>query len=250
MDILELKKTDLSSYQRHPWERVRAKIIYHLIKKNGRRFEHLVDIGSGDAYVLGELCSHRIADRYTAIDIAYDPDIVEMIQAACKCNINFKNQLPGQMQPPPDLILLLDVIEHCSNDTVIISDIKNVSLGPCKVIVTVPAYQSLFSTHDKLLHHYRRYTLKQLKELCRTEGFNVEEGGYFFFSLVLIRWVQLFLEKIGLRKPKNTINNWKAGKWVTSMVTYLLWTDYKIGRFFLGLGFRLPGLSAYCICRR
>jgi hypothetical protein len=90
--------------------------------------------------------------------------------------------------------------------------------------------------------------LQQLTDLCKAQGLKVDEAGYFFFSLMLIRQVQLFLEKIGIRKPDKTINNWKAKKWTTSIFIALLWADYKIGRFFLALGFRVPGLSVYCIC--
>jgi len=248
MDILELKKTSFLYTQRHPWEVARAKIIHDLIKKNGKKFNHLLDVGSGDAYVLNQLCRHSVADNYTAIDTAYEPDIIEQIISTNTCTINFMSRLPDQMQLPPDLILLLDVIEHCENDATILEDIKNISSGEFKLIITVPAYQSLFSKHDELLHHHRRYSLNQLKDLCKTEGLKIEQAGYFFFSIMLIRWVQLFLEKIGLRKPDKTINNWKGKKWITSVFTFLLWADYKIGRFFLAIGFRLPGLSAYCIC--
>jgi hypothetical protein len=249
MDISELKKTDFTYYQRHPWEVARAKIILHLIKKNEKKFHHLLDVGSGDAYVLNELCRHNIAENYTATDIAYEPAIVEQIIANSACHINFIQEFPVQMQPSADLILLLDVIEHCKNDATILQDIKNVSSDNFKLLITVPAFQSLFSKHDELLLHYRRYTVQQLTDLCKTQGLKIEEAGYFFFTLSLIRWVQLFLEKIGLRKPDKTITNWKAKKWITSIFTSLLWTDYKIGNFFLALGFRLPGLSAYCICR-
>jgi hypothetical protein len=248
MDISELKKSTFSNTQRHPWEVARAKIIYDLIKKKKKKFHHLLDVGSGDGYVLNQLCRHNIADKYTAIDTAYEPDIIDYITSISSCKIDFVKQLPAQLTSPPDLILLLDVIEHCENDATILGDIKNICTGEFKLVITVPAFQSLFSRHDELLRHYRRYTLKQLVDLCRAQGLKVNEVGYFFFSLMLIRWVQLFLEKIRIRRPGKTVNNWKAKKWITSVFIALLRVDYKIGRFFLALGFRIPGLSVYCIC--
>lgn len=249
MDISEFTKADFSYYQRHPWEIARVKIIHHLIKKEEVKFEHLLDIGSGDAYILNELCLLKIADKYTAIDIAYDPEIIEKINLYNHCTISFLKSIPLLVQPRADLILLLDVLEHCKDETDVLKKIRDVAAPGCRLIITVPAFQSLFSKHDELLFHYRRYTSRQLRRLCESQQLNVEQAGYFFFSLVLIRGIQVFLEKVGLRRPDKTINNWRTPKWITSIYTSMLWLDFRIGRFLLVLGIRLPGLSAYCICR-
>ena len=249
MDISEFKKTSVHYWQRHPWEVARAKIVRHLTKKNGKKLHHLLDIGSGDAYILNKLCLENIADNYTAVDTAYDPGIIKQIISNSHCSINFLNQLPTQLYPPPDSILLLDVIEHCKDDALMLHEIINASVAQKFILlITAPAFQSLFSKHDELLRHYRRYTVKQLMQLCKSKGLQIEQAGYFFFSLLLIRYVQLFLEKIGLRNADRTINNWKGKKWITWVYTSLLWLDYRIGSFFILLGLRLPGLSAYCIC--
>jgi hypothetical protein len=68
-------------------------------------------------------------------------------------------------------------------------------------------------------------------------------------TLLIIRCIQLFLEKLGLHKPKKSIDNWKAGSFISKIITSLLWFDFLIGRLFLKLGIQIPGLSAYCICR-
>lgn len=249
MDISEFQRANIIYGRRHPWEIVRAKIIFHLLKGYGKKFVHLLDVGSGDAYVLSRLCLNKIAENYTAVDTAYESDIIDHIVPNISCNISFVNHLPQHLSPDPDIVLVLDVLEHCEDDAAILQEVTEILQAKDYIlIITVPAFQSLFSAHDKLLGHYRRYTVRQLRQLCKSKGLQVRESGYFFFSLTLVRFVQLFLEKIGIRNPKKTIENWESKKWSTRLWSSLLWFDYKIGRFFLMLGLRFPGLSAYCIC--
>ena len=55
------------------------------------------------------------------------------------------------------------------------------------VLVTVPAYQSLFSSHDVQLKHYRRYSLRSLRHALSSAGLRVVESGTFFVSLLPLR---------------------------------------------------------------
>lgn len=248
MDILEYKK-NTSGYQvRHPWEIARAKIIYYLIKKKSKHFEHLLDTGSGDAYILRELYLKNVAEKYTAIDTAYETEIVKKINSD-NYNISFNKFFPDKLKPPADVVLLLDVIEHCKDDASILQQISNPSIAQhFTLLITVPAFQSAFSKHDELLLHYRRYSIKKLIKVCKANKLKTQEAGYFFFSLLLIRYLQLFLEKLGLRKPDHSIDNWKGSKWITSLYVSLLWFDFMMGQLFNKVGIRLPGLSAYCLC--
>jgi hypothetical protein len=58
------------------------------------------------------------------------------------------------------------------------------------VIITVPAYQWLYSSHDVQHHHYRRYTARQLRAVAEAAGFRTTRVGYYntlLFPLALIR---------------------------------------------------------------
>lgn len=248
MDILEYKKNASGYQKRHPWEIARAKIIYHLLKKQHKHFQHLLDTGSGDAYVLRCLYLNNAAEKYTAVDTAYDNEIIEQINPD-NYNISFLKNFPDKLNPAADVVLLLDVIEHCKDDASVLQQINKPSVAQnFTLLITVPAFKSAFSKHDELLLHYRRYSIKNLKKLCESNGFKTQESGYFFFSLLLIRYLQLFLEKLGLRKPDRSVDNWKGGKWITSLYVSLLWFDFTTGQILNKIGIRLPGLSAYCLC--
>ena len=248
MDITELKRNRVN--KRHPWERVRAKIISTLIKKHHPSCFHILDTGSGDAFVLGYLCAAGIAKHYTAVDTAYTPEIIESINKNVSYKINFFQKMPDILDLKADSVLLLDVLEHCEDDGQLLTQLNsnNITLLPI-FFITVPAYQKLFSEHDRLLLHYRRYTIKALKQLCKKNNYEVISSGYFFTSLLVIRCIQLFLENLGLYKPVKSIDNWTGGILISNVMSFFLWIDFVTGRFFSQIGIQLPGLSAYCICR-
>jgi hypothetical protein len=247
MDITELQRNRINV--RHPWEEVRARIIKALIQKHHSCF-HILDAGSGDAFVLNYLCSFNLASHYTAVDIAYTNEIIKIINQRISCNINFLQAIPEKLSPKADTILLLDVLEHCKDDSALLEELNSNDLIQSPLFfITVPAYPKLFSQHDKLLLHYRRYTTKTLKELCKKNNLKVISSGYFFTSLLVIRCIQLFLEKLGLRKPEKSIDNWTGGYAISKIISSILWIDFLTGRFFSHIGIQIPGLSAYCICR-
>ncbi len=245
MDITELNRQ--KSTKRHPWEEARVGIIKKLIKRHLKAPNHIVDIGGGDAFVIKNLCQNKIGNQFTAIDIAYTDALLKQINTG-DCIINFLTQIPEKLDPKADCILLMDVLEHCADDGALLQKSKSLSTAETLYFITVPAFQGLFSEHDTLLHHHRRYSETELKNLCKRNGLVVIESGYFFSSLLLVRSIQLLLEKTGLRKPKKTIDNWNGGNRITAAFNQVLQTDYFVSRATSKLGIHLPGLSSYCVC--
>jgi hypothetical protein len=253
MDISERKRqrTD-STFHRHPWEIARGHIIIDLLRTAGNfPPDHIVDVGSGDGYIAGMLVGAGAARTYTAIDTAMDPGLAASLQKEIP-QARFFTDLAaaGRQIPAADVILLLDVIEHVENDTALLTSIgDNIALAPdAKWIITVPAFQSLFSRHDTILGHYRRYTLARLTRTCRAGRLAVKKKGYFFFSLFLLR--MLTRRKETGSTATHGVQDWKGGRRLTSFLVGLLWMDYKIGRIINKLGLNIPGLSCYCICHR
>jgi len=247
MDLTEMQRQ--ISNERHPWEIVRARIAKTLIKKTGIPLSHFLDIGSGDAYVLSQLCTEYPHYKFTAIDSAYTDEIIRQLKLKINCPINFYTDLSFTPGVSADCILLMDVLEHCADDAAVLMQAKSHCQKDAIFFITVPAFQTFYSYHDKLLGHFRRYTEKHFRTICEKQGFNILESGYFFSSLLLIRVIQLFLEKMDKEKSGKTIDNWRSGKIISITICTLLWIDFKISQFFLRLGVRLPGLSVYCICQ-
>ena len=254
MDISELKRQRSSDLQRHPWEIVRAGIINFLLKKYNSAPGNIADVGSGDTYVLQQLNMRGIEKRF-AVDTGYDDEIVSQLKTNnTGKEIRFlrsKEDLENS-RTPINLFLFLDVLEHCEDDKAVLSSYVHTSAADDRAafLITVPAYQGLWSTHDQLLGHYRRYTRRQLEKLCKEEKLKVIRSGYFFFTLLPARWMQRMLERSGLRKPDRSIDNWNGSTVVSKLILAILWLDFYIGYGLSKAGIILPGLSCYCICQK
>ncbi|NBC24746.1 MAG: hypothetical protein GVX78_03930, partial [Bacteroidetes bacterium] len=151
----------------------------------------------------------------------------------------------------PDIILLLDVIEHIEDDKAFLTYLKNSGVvgAETRLLITVPAYQKLFSSHDVYLKHYRRYTVKSLKESLSAAGMISLRNGYFFTSLVMARSVQKLLgigDKIDEQKG---ISAYKPKPILDQVFFGILMADFHLIKLFRLIGIKFPGLSCFSICK-
>lgn len=82
-------------------------------------------------------------------------------------------------------VFALDVVEHIDDDRTILRKLFSVLQKDGYLIITVPAFPWLWSNHDDLHMHKRRYTRSQLKQLLEETGFRIEYISYFNFFLFL-----------------------------------------------------------------
>jgi SAM-dependent methyltransferase len=83
-----------------------------------------------------------------------------------------------------DLICMFDVLEHVEDDLEALRMVGRHLAPGGYLVLTVPAYRWLWSHHDEILHHKRRYTRRALTELTRQAGLLVVRSTY-FNSLIL-----------------------------------------------------------------
>ena len=143
-----------------------------------------------------------------------------------------------------DLILAADVIEHIKNDILIVKKLKNYLKEISGImIITVPAYQFLFSKKDKELKHYRRYNVTTLSKLL--SEFQLLKITYFNFFLFLpLSFLILFCKFLNI----NFIQ--KAEETPISILNTILYTIFKIEKYFINF-IKFPfGLSILCICQK
>jgi SAM-dependent methyltransferase len=77
------------------------------------------------------------------------------------------------------LIALLDVLEHVDADRESLESIATKLAPGGRILITVPAYQWMWSAHDVAHHHKRRYSRKGLRAVAEAAGLKVERIGYF-----------------------------------------------------------------------
>ena len=85
-------------------------------------------------------------------------------------------------------VLALDVIEHHAQPEALLREIDRVLVTGGRVVVTVPAFQSMWSYADDVLGHYRRYTKRQLVDELTSAGFVVRRASYFHSWLLPVAW--------------------------------------------------------------
>lgn len=121
-------------------------------------------------------------------------------------NVPFENKF--------DLICLLDVLEHIEDDESALQSLTHLLKPGGRVVITVPAYQWMYGKHDTLLHHYRRYSRKAVKQLVATSDFEIQRLTYFntlMFPLTLLAFITDSLAPVdkctGYEVPPNWLNS-------------------------------------------
>ena len=154
------------------------------------------------------------------------------------------------------IVLLLDVLEHIKEDCIVqfMKDLVAVPLltKNAYFVITVPAFPHIYSSHDRLLAHYRRFKLSHLKEIVSLSGYKVIEAGYVFFSLYIIRSIRVIFEKTGILSPlkETEASTWRGSNWLTLLLKEMLLFDFIVSKFFSKTGIYIPGLSCYMICQK
>ena len=78
-----------------------------------------------------------------------------------------------------DLVAMLDVLEHISESSAALQEVKRVIKQEVLFLMTVPAFQFLYSPRDKSHNHVKRYCKKDLCVLLNENGFKVLRCSYF-----------------------------------------------------------------------
>lgn len=91
---------------------------------------------------------------------------------------NFESHYPGLLHQF-DTVIALNVIEHIQDDARALNNCKKLLRDNGKLIILVPAYQSLYNPFDAELGHYKRYTLKELGKKMQATGMELVHTRYF-----------------------------------------------------------------------
>ena len=78
-----------------------------------------------------------------------------------------------------DLAVCLDVLEHIDNEALALRELRRVMRSSGLLLITVPAYQSLWSAHDVINHHKRRYNRRTLCDVAIAAGWEPVWVSYF-----------------------------------------------------------------------
>ncbi len=152
--------------------------------------QKIIDIGAGSGFFSISLASNFSNCQVVCVDTNYIED-----SDTNNGEIVFtKSSIPLQ----GDVYLLMDVLEHVANDQKLLSESLEKANPGSLVVITVPAFKSLWSNHDVFLEHFRRYRVKELIKLAESCDLRVIDAHYLFSFLFPIVWISRRIN----RRPK------------------------------------------------
>jgi SAM-dependent methyltransferase len=175
--------------QRHWWFVGRRRIMSRLVAKLLPPSPHtvVIDVGCGTGANIAAL-----ADRYSCVGIDNSVEAIELAQSRFQ-NVRFITGLApddlGELASQARLILLMDVLEHVSDDFLMLSRLLAAASPGCYFLITVPADESLWSEHDESFGHYRRYDAKRLERVW--SGLSVSTPLISYFNSRLLPLIKL-----------------------------------------------------------
>lgn len=173
----------LSSMEKSWWYRGRARVVAALMRRFVTTRGNVLDYGAGSGGMYPTLSA------FGSALYGFEPNDTARSEAASRGYIEMYADESLIQKQKYSLVAFCDVLEHTPDDTSVLRAIRDTLSTDGRVVITVPAYQWMWSTHDVSHHHYRRYTQKQVRELLTKSGFDVEFAGYwnmFLFPLALV----------------------------------------------------------------
>ncbi len=163
--------------QRHWWYRARRTILADLIRREampppGAR---ILEIGCGTGHNL------EMLGRFGSVD-AIELDDESRALAERRLGREIMSARLPELEGVPgdyDLVAALDVIEHIDDDHGAVAAIAGKLKGGGKFLMTVPAHPWMWSAHDTVNHHKRRYSKASLRQLIEGSPLKLQKIGYF-----------------------------------------------------------------------
>lgn len=238
----DLYKDLYTTEEGHWWHRAKRKIVFTLIKRYGfQNNQVILDVGCGAGKNIEEL---QPIGRVVGVDIAQEA--VEF----CKKR-GLKHVVVGDVTRLPftdekiDVVTALDVVEHV-DEFLALREIKRVLKPNGIVIITVPAYQWLWSQWDVVLHHRKRYTRQALEKVLHDAGFHIQKLSYMYAFLILpVYLVRLFKKLFG--KKETYESDFKLGSQLVNRILFAaaLLEQRYIKRYYMPFG-----TSIICVAQK
>lgn len=209
-------------YGNHWWWRAREHVLRDVLNSLALPASaEIVDFGCGDALAF-PLLQHYGRVRGIEVDsalISSDNPYRQDISSAELGNLIYRDW-------KCDLLTALDVIEHIEDDRTAMAQLVDLLKPGGKMIITVPAFGSLWDAHDVLNRHFRRYRKQQLLQLIPHHA-RVLRSDYLFHSIFPVKWLLARYNRWrGQQLPQHSI----PPAPINTLMRGLLITEYHLAR--------------------
>ena len=224
---------------RHWWYRARRKIIADLIRREAHlpKEARILEIGCGTGHNLAMLSGFGHVDG-----LELDDEARALSEKRFGRSI-MSSPLPELIGVPDrhyDLIGAFDVIEHIEDDAAALASIATKLKPAARFIMTVPAHQWMWTAHDVVNHHKRRYSKRRLKALVDGSPMKLEKIGYFNSLLFPLAVAERVASK--LRGKESAVVNLPPAPLNAALEKVFAAERYFTGRLPLP-----PGLSLFAV---
>ena len=196
----------------------------------------LLDVGAGSGFFSRHLLERTPAERALCVDICYAADRDDRV--AGKPVFYRRDIGPTDC----DLVLMMDVLEHVDDDRGLVRHYADKVPGGAHFLVTVPAFEFLWSGHDVFLEHKRRYRLPEIETAMRDAGLEIVRGSY-YFGLVFPLAAVVRLADRNTTEPRSSLK--KQGALTNGLLTAICAAELPL--FPIN---RLAGLSCFVLARK
>jgi SAM-dependent methyltransferase len=169
----------------------RELVLSHLKRHVSVKNPIILDIGCGTGATAKLLNGHG---QVVGVDFS------QLALQACEKR-GIENLVKGSATSIPladgsvDLIVATDILEHLDRDDAALIEFQRVLKKGGMAIISVPAYEFLWSDHDEALMHRRRYTASMLGNRIRAAGLGLRYHGYALSLLFPLALMRLFKKK-------------------------------------------------------
>jgi SAM-dependent methyltransferase len=228
---------------RHWWYRGRRTVLDGVIAGLGLPADpRILDAGCGSGRFmvelakLGNVTGVELSD--TSVSLARERQLGEVVAGSVL-------EMPFP-ENSFELAVSLDVIEHLDDDLAALRELRRTVTPGGALLVTVPAYQWLWSGHDEINHHHRRYTRRSLQRVAEQAGWQQVRTTYFNSLLLPVAILLRVLDRFSRKTTESSLDLWIPPE----PLNWVLERPLALEAALIARGGRIPaGLSLLAVFR-